>query len=142
MSFLPFLFPTFLFQMSLATIPPPSAIIDTNWDILLSDPMVVVPVTCTLVAAAGILSLIIFLAHRNCTQEILSSNSSSPNDSRFQLPSTESCKLHTFFTTNQSFTNIQLNIISIDLTLLILPLFLFFHSFNQIQPNRRGNVRI
>lgn len=55
--------------------------------------MVVVPVTCTLVAAAGILCLIIFLAHRNCTNVPLMSNvSNDGSGSRFQLQSDQNCK--------------------------------------------------
>lgn len=62
-----------------ATIPPPSAIVDTTWEILLADPMILIPISCTLIVAAGILLIVLFLAHRNCTSEMLFSHTNGPN---------------------------------------------------------------
>ena len=62
-----------------ATIPPPSAMVDTTWEILLADPMILIPISCTLIVAAGILLIVLFLAHRNCTSEILFTHTNGAN---------------------------------------------------------------
>ena len=41
--------------------------------------MILIPISCTLIVAAGILLIVLFLAHRNCTSEILFTHTNGPN---------------------------------------------------------------
>jgi hypothetical protein len=73
-----------------ATIPPPSAIVDGNWESFLSDPVIIVPVTCTLILAVGIVSIVIFLAQRNCSPESMLQTSRSEQNLGFHESHCES----------------------------------------------------
>ncbi|RWS31341.1 cell adhesion molecule-like protein [Leptotrombidium deliense] len=69
---------------SLATIPPPSAVVDTTWDLIISDPFVVIPVSCTILVAIIIIIVILFTSFRGFNSDA--------NANGDQMMPNENCK--------------------------------------------------
>lgn len=73
--------------------------VDANWDVIFSDPLVVVPVLCTVIVAAVIVIVVAVVAHRSCSGEMMgmagqSETGMSALESHCKLLSAQRCSPH------------------------------------------------